>query len=54
MTEFAFVKLDFLVILNTLFNTFLYGCIIFLVYNSIKKHKTKRNRSSKNHTDKQE
>lgn len=56
LTEFFFAKLDFATILVTLFNIVLYGCIIFLVYNSIKKHKTKRDNSikDKDFDDKQE
>ena len=61
VTEFFFVDLDFPAILFTLLNTFLLGCIIFIIflvikllYNMVKKYKTKRNDSSEDHTDKQE
>ena len=61
VTEFFFIDLDFPAILFTLLNTFLLGCIIFIIflvikllYNMVKKYKIKRNDSSEDHTDKQE
>lgn len=61
VTEFFFVDIDFIAILFTLLNTFLLGCIIFIIflvikllYNMVKKYTTKSNDSSEDHTDKQE
>lgn len=43
MTNFTFTHFDLFTIFNTLANTIIYGCIIFLIGNYIHKKSKKRN-----------
>lgn len=49
MTNFTFIQFDLMTIFNTLANTILYGCIIFLICNYIHK-KSKKHNSKKQNT----
>ena len=51
MTNFTFIQFDLMTIFNTLANTILYGCIIFLIchyaFKKSKKHKSEEQSSGK-------